>query len=263
MSSWIVKSCSLLFCWTPLWRSLMGNLMLGFTIWEVNWETTMSHLSLPSFSLVQCTVQSVYRFSLSLWSATAISDVARACRSKKLSTGAWSLGCKCTTPSIVFWGKFVLPVLLSINRRIRETSCIRDSCQLSQHWNIHFLLKISTYNNANLVFRLFNVWSAGEDIACAILKFETGKNVKKSLRNGPVLVERNYCACFEYCKSVRQFCSLQTAETIFQKPLEWYDFAQPAFFKHLPACILFSTGLNVAWFLGSFFGLISVPFSFF
>ena len=83
MSSWIVKSCSLLFCWTPLWRSLMGNLMLGFTIWEVNWETTMSHLSLPSFSLVQCTVQSVYRFSLSLWSATAISDVARACRSKK------------------------------------------------------------------------------------------------------------------------------------------------------------------------------------
>ena len=84
MSSWIVKSCSLLFCWTPLWRSLMGNLMLGFTIWEVNWETTMSHLSLPSFLLVQCTVQSVYRFSLSLWSATAISDVARACRSKKM-----------------------------------------------------------------------------------------------------------------------------------------------------------------------------------
>ena len=100
MSSWIVKSCSLLFCWTPLWRSLMGNLMLGFTIWEVNWETTMSHLSLPSFSLVQCTVQSVYRFSLSLWSATAISDVARACRSKRsyyLSAMRWF------TPLLFFW----------------------------------------------------------------------------------------------------------------------------------------------------------------
>ena len=52
-----------------------------------------------------------------------------------LSIGAWSLGCKCTTPSIVFWGRFALPVLLSINRRIRETSCIRDSCQNSNFWS--------------------------------------------------------------------------------------------------------------------------------
>ena len=53
----------------------------------------------------------------------------------RLSTGPWSLGCKCTTPSIVFWGRFALPVLLSIKRRIRETSCIRDSCQNSNRWS--------------------------------------------------------------------------------------------------------------------------------
>ena len=53
----------------------------------------------------------------------------------RLSTGAWSLGCKCTTPSIVFWGGFTLPVLLSINRRIRETSCMRDSCQKPNRWS--------------------------------------------------------------------------------------------------------------------------------
>ena len=44
----------------------------------------------------------------------------------RLSIGAWIRGCKCTTPSIVCWGKFALPMLLSIIDVLRA-SCFDGS----------------------------------------------------------------------------------------------------------------------------------------
>ena len=78
----------------------------------------------------------------------------------RLSTGAWSLGCKCTTPSIVFWGGFTLPVLLSINRRIRETSCMRDSCQKSNRWSCFHSSGYTSKKRSSSVWKSWCRWRA-------------------------------------------------------------------------------------------------------
>ena len=104
LSSWIVKLASfLLFAdW-----AVKRNLLVGSITWEANWELFYFPLSLQF--LVQFTV---YRLSRSLRLATAISDVARACRSKKkkvydsgymmfgvVMSGIWSWMC-----GHDFWG---------------------------------------------------------------------------------------------------------------------------------------------------------------
>ena len=64
---------------TILFSLLLGHLLVfvDSITWEANWELVF--LFRLAFLYSSC----VYRFSLSFRSATAISDVARACRSKK------------------------------------------------------------------------------------------------------------------------------------------------------------------------------------
>ena len=80
---WCSSLCSRMVL-TIRFSLLLGHLMVpvDFIAWEANWKLVCQ------FRLAFLYSFCVYRFSLSFRSATAISDVARACRSKK---NCWDL----------------------------------------------------------------------------------------------------------------------------------------------------------------------------
>ena len=99
LSSWIVKLASfLLFAdW-----AVKRNLLVGSITWEANWELFYFPGPLSLQFLVQFTV---YRLSRSLRLATAISDVARACRSKKKEGEvSWLWAGSSLSPKFLFSG---------------------------------------------------------------------------------------------------------------------------------------------------------------
>ena len=58
------------------------------------------------------------------------------------------------------WGKFTLPLLLSINRRIRETSCMRDSCQKSNRWSCFHSSGYTSKKRSSSVWKSWCRWRA-------------------------------------------------------------------------------------------------------
>ena len=106
LSSWIVK--------LPLSLLLIG-LSKGICSSTPSRERLIGNSLIFRLGSSQCTVSSVYRFSLSLRSATAISDVARACRSKKKSSLFLLLQTRATRAQIAaLWGKKRFEALLPV-----------------------------------------------------------------------------------------------------------------------------------------------------